>query len=148
MTPNRGATGATGETGDTGQTGDTGPAGAAGAAGITGETGKTGPAGHDAPVAPLTRRTATILAILAGLFLTFTTWQTERDSCTRQAGVRAATREVALTASAARRRDAQDAEEHGRLGKAHDYLRLAAIYARDAELAQPLNCGGLFPDTR
>jgi hypothetical protein len=142
-----------GERGDHGERGVAGERGMKGDHGQDGETGERGPAGVagaaglDAP-APLTRRTATILAVLTALVVIGTSWQVERDSCTRQAGVREATRNVALTAAAARTRDAEAAEQAGERSTAADYRDLAETTYRDARLAMPLDCGGLFPDTK
>lgn len=153
MNGERGASGERGDSGNRGVAGERGPKGDRGQEGHDGGQGKQGERGHTgAPgvdaLPPITRRLAIILTVLLTVAWMGSTWKGERDSCTRQDGVREASRIFADTAYTARTAAAKKARREGDMAQFKIDDDAARAYQRSRNVALPLNCGGLFPDTR
>jgi len=134
----QGTQGERGDSGDRGVGGERGPKGDHGQRGERGGRGLAGPRG----------RGAAVLFVITMLFVTGLTWRGERDSCERQAGVRSAARTFAQAAMIAREQAAAlDLRHHDRAQYKIDH-RAATAYERSLNEARPLDCSGLFPDTK
>jgi hypothetical protein len=132
----------TGDRGDRGAVGERGPKGDHGQGGSDGDEGPRGSRGSRG------KDGGVVLFIVLAVFITGGWWGAEKHSCDRQAGVRAAARDVARTAAAARREDARNSDRRGEKAAAANYRAIALRYDHDARLAAPLDCSGVFPDTK
>lgn len=144
----QGSSGERGDTGERGVGGERGPKGDHGQHGEAGSAGKDGRDG-DAGLRGLRgKQSGIVLFALTVAFITAGWYSSERHSCERQAGVREATREAADIAYDARLASAKLARAAGDIRRAKNDEAAVERYVVALENAGPLDCSGLFPDTK